>query len=307
MLDKLHGTGATTRLGSPLWLGAQLLLNACVYDWKVVDEERPTDAAPDTEIAWWSDAGDNEELDAASAEPDAGPMHVDVAQQGTLDASPDAEPAVDAGVGFCARVDAAFCADFEDGTLDAFSWQELTTTSQASLSVVEADAGGLALKSAITGAAEESARVAWWLADAAPSWLHAAFDFLPQLSLPDGGSLVFWFKLSEQTGAYFPGVGLASGFRGTVLAVHNFDGTTDTFDLYPVADLPGGWVHVDVAIAFGASGSITVRFNDSVAATYTGPVHVANVTQSYLQLGVYSQQTPASWALYDNIVVEFEP
>jgi hypothetical protein len=29
--------------------------------------------------------------------------------------------------------------------------------------------------------------------------------------------------------------------------------------------------------------------------------------QTFLQLGVYSQQTPASSALYDNVVVEFAP
>ena len=63
-----------------------------------------------------------------------------------------------------------------------------------------------ALKSALTGVADESARIAYKFLDAAPSWFRARFDFRPQLSLPVGSdSLVFWFKLTEQSGDAYPG------------------------------------------------------------------------------------------------------
>jgi hypothetical protein len=219
---------------------------------------------------------------------------------------PDAAPRAPA----CADLDAAFCADFEQGSLDVFSWHEVTANTQASVSIVDAGTapGGRSFRSAIAGTADESARVVVRLLDAAPSSFRASFDFLPSLSLPAAGDeLVTWFRLTEQSGSAYAGVYLGSRRDGTFLVIHNFDGLNESFDLHRVADLPAGWARVELELALGRQGSATLRFDDTVALAYIGPVQVTNVTQSFVQLGLYASQAPASSALYDNVVIDFTP
>jgi hypothetical protein len=210
----------------------------------------------------------------------------------------------------CAHLNAAFCTDFEDGSLDVFSWHEVTPNTQASVSLVDAGAaaGGLAFRSATAGTADESARVVVRLLDGAPSSFRTSFDFLPSLSLPaEGDELVSWFRLTEQSGAAYAGVYLGSRRDGTFLVIHNLDGANESFDLHRVADLPTGWVRVDLELALGHEGSATLRFDGALALAYSGPIQVTNVTLSFVQLGLYASQAPASSALYDNVVVDFAP
>jgi hypothetical protein len=303
-----------------------VLLGGCVRDWDAAepapgDRDASAATATEPEDTFSPDAAldqgvDASESDANVPEPDAfapldlpGEPEPDAAATSELDARvADTGTAGDASAAprFCANQSAAFCADFEDGTLDAFDWQELTETSPVSLSVVEEGAapGRRALKSTLSGAGDEAARVALWLADGVPAWVHASFDFLPQFNLPPQGGSVFWFKLSEQTGTRFPGVGFSSDQEGNKLLIHGFDGVAESYDAYAMEPLPAGWVRVDVMITFGANGNVTVRFNGQLAAVFTGPLQVVGVTQSYLQLGVYAQQALAPSALYDNVVVE---
>jgi hypothetical protein len=218
----------------------------------------------------------------------------------------DAAPAAFA----CEKLDAAFCADFEQGTLDVFSWQEVTFGTRASVGLVDGGTapGGLALRSALGGTADESARAVVQLLQGAPSWFRASFDYLPSLSLPaDGDQPVFWFRLTERSGDAYRGVFLGTWRAGTQLIVQNFDGVTETWDPYPTAPLPAGWVHVELELHFGRQGSATVRFNGAVAHAHLGPIYVIDVEQSFVQLGLYAEPPTLSSALYDNVVLEFAP
>lgn len=255
--------------------------------------------------------GGSSAFDATTPNPsDGGAQVVDSAPP--RDASnADAGKPVSSGARFCSQVDAAFCNDFEDGptAIDTFTWTELSTTSQASLTVVNEGAppSQRALKSALTGAADESARIAYKFLDGAPRWFRARFDIRPQFSLPVGSdSLLFWFKLTEQSGDAYPGLSLASRADGNFLIVQNYDGSTpESFDMYDVPELPTGWFHVEIEVFTGTSGSIVVRFNDKIAVSYAGVVRVANVTQTFALLGIYTQSGPPSSALYDNVAIEF--
>ena len=87
------------------------------------------------------------------------------------------------------------------------------------------------------------------------------------------------------------------------MVIENFDGTMSSFDLYSTSELPSGWVRVSIDVTTGTQGKVTVRFNDKVAIEYAGLVRAANVTQSFVTIGLYTQGGPASSALYDNVVI----
>jgi hypothetical protein len=251
-----------------------------------------------------------------STAPDAAAPAQDATADGPASTSLDAQlpdaagPDAAAGARLCARLDAAFCDDFEQSSIEAFSWQEVSFGSQASVTLVDGGAapGGFALRSALGGTPDESARAVVRLLAAAPSWFRASFDFLPSLSFaPEGDELIFWFRLTEQSGDAYRGVFVGTGRDGTFLIVQNFDGVTETWDMHPVAALPAGWAHVELELRLGPDGSAELRFNGAGAASLRGPIYVTGVEQSFVQVGLYSQPGTRSSALYDNLVLEFLP
>jgi hypothetical protein len=212
----------------------------------------------------------------------------------------------------CQGVDASYyCEDFEQAVLEGvFDWEELTPDTGASLSLVEEgrEPGPRVLKATLTGVDGEVAREVIVLQESGLSWVRVAFDIQAQANFPPSSDgAVYWFKLAQQSGDGYPGgVSLATtATSGTLLLIQNFDGTTESVSTPPIIDLPAGWVHVDMEITLGSSGSITVRYDDRVAAQYVGPVHVVDVTRTYVQLGIYAQKAAASWAMYDNIAFQY--
>jgi hypothetical protein len=329
---------ASRRSALALFLSGALL-TACAYDWKVADAGQSLDDREELEDAsdrTPEDGGDTPRSAPPREHPDAGDIDAsaptvardmddarapDAVQTAPHDSSPsdagdsraEDAPPVDASEPdaapapfSCAHVDAAFCESFEHDSLDVFSWQELTPDSGASVSLIADGAGGFALKSALDGADDEAARAVVRLTNGAPSWFRASFDFLPSLSFPaTGDEHIFWFRLTEQSGDAYRGIFLGSRSDGTYLILQNFDGVNETWDPYPTAALPSGWVHVELELRFGTNGSATLRFNGAVALAFTGAVQVVNVEQSFVQLGLYAEPATVSSALYDNLVIEF--
>lgn len=349
MKDASH-VRAPLRLVSALALLALCApLQACLYDWDVRDAGE-SDVSADEDAEWGPDDPENEsdadailpmqgpddvdaggpdaatsldatthtdargslpEVDATIAHDGSAP---DARPPGSTDATvanDDARTPTDAAPFACANnLDAAFCSDLDQATLEIFSWQEVTLGTRASVSLVDGGTapGGLALRSALGGTADESARAVVGLLNGAPSWFRASFDYFPSLSLPaEGDEPIFWFRLTEQSGDAYRGVFLGTWRAGTQLIVQNFDGVNETWDPYPTAPLPAGWVHVELELHLGRQGSATVRFNGAVALAHLGPIYVTNVDQSFVQLGLYSEPPTVSSALYDNLVLEFAP
>ena len=333
-----QGAALLACAGAPFSLCA----SACNNDWSIPESpeagsERNADAAVAARDARASDAPASDDAarndseaptpldaqtgDAGQPAPDAQATPAldasDARDTGTADAGDTgAASAGDTGtpsagdtgamVATCQGVQALYCNDFEGADALAFNWTQITSTSQASLTVVDqtVSSRGRALKSTLTGVADEAAQGAVWLLDTAPGSFRASFDFLPQLSLPAGSmALMFWFRLIEQAGDNYPGISLASRHDGTFLVIENFDGTMSTFDMHSTSELPGGWVRVSMEVTTGAQGKVTVRFNDTIAIEYTGLLRAANVTQSFATIGLYTQAGPASSALYDNVVI----
>lgn len=272
----------------------------------VRDAERTDSDAPGPLDAQTPDAGQPEQDAQAPATPDASSGKPDTGTAGPVDTGTAGPVDTGATPRTCQGVQALYCNDFEGADALEFNWTQVTTTSQASLTLVEPAVSShtRVLKSSLSGVADEAAEAAVWLLDTAVGSFRASFDFLPQLSLPAGSTnLMFWFRLIEQSGDNYPGISLASRNDGTFLVIENFDGATSTFDMHSTTGLPSGWVHVNLDVTSGSQGKVTVRFNDKIAVEYAGPVQAASVSQSFATIGLYTQGGPASSALYDNVVL----
>lgn len=139
------------------------------------------------------------------------------------------------------------------------------------------------------------------------SWFRVSFDFQPSLHLPAAPGLpLIWCKLQQRAGDTFPGVSLASRSDGTSLLIQNYDGAELSYREYRLPALPGGWTRIELALTFGERGGVRVGYDGELAMEYAEiPIGSRQVVQTAFELGLFSQQTPASSALYDNVVIDY--
>lgn len=306
---------------------AALFAAGCNADWDAPAEDASTDAGPadtgvpDVTTSTGMDGGE----DASSAN-DGGR-----ADAGASDAQTDAVvvPALEGGVsaGFCGSITkgmSTLCTDFENNKLvapngEGFDWLAAYNNPGPTL-VDEGKADGKrALKSTLSGSNTDEASMVAWSVEYAARTLTAAFDFLPSLQLPvNPGALVTWYKVQQNVElkspadgggdtVYYPAVALSTRHNGTFLTIQNTNGSAEpTYDEYLVsAPFPSGWFRVEVEIATGTKGSVTVKYNGTVVLLLKELWVLGNPGQTYHEVGLTSQAAAAPCsALYDNVIVD---
>jgi hypothetical protein len=214
---------------------------------------------------------------------------------------------------YCAGVDAAFCADFDEGSL-SLDWTPPTHSSNG---------GSLTLDTSVAKSQPASAHAAipafgpdgggqeeFLEKDLSTPWREATldFDFYAEGLEGNGVTLaVFQFDGNEQLGALLT---LATGQnRIQLVGTPTASGSGWLYDAYDYPDSGPTWIHVqlDVLPATNGGGKIAISINGSLIDNWTGLSFDSDPGSDRLstQIGLsrYGSFTPAVNVHYDNVVV----
>jgi hypothetical protein len=214
---------------------------------------------------------------------------------------------------YCAGIDAAFCADFDEGSL-TLNWTPPTH---------DANGGSLTLDKSVAKSQPASAHAAipalgpdgggqveFLEKDLSTPRREATldFDFYAEGLEGNGVTLaVFQFVGNEQLGALLT---LATGQnRIQLVGTPTASGSGWLYDVYDYPDSGPTWIHVqlDVLPATNGGGKIAISINGSMIDDWTGLSFDSDPGADTLsiQIGLsrYGSFTPAVNVHYDNVVV----
>lgn len=226
-------------------------------------------------------------------------------------------PAVDMGgasdtsaLGFCQSGTHFFCADFDEGNVDA-GWSVVTPGNAGDLALDTQTYTSAPASAQLGGDQNASAALTKYLSPTVPAHVHVELDVIG-CAVPSAGVVSLVNVGQDLPGNTSENVLRVQSDGSTVFIADQYPG--DGGEAYNRYILPSGlsttsWTHVVLDVLLSeTNGSVTVTFGGTQVLSVTGiPTSSANVTDTFVAIEARTfQVTAAETASFDSVTVDLQ-